>query len=130
MRLPGTILQGILARAALTLLRVYLGGVFVLSAWASLGSGSSGNSAADWIVWGKLLAGSALVLGLLTRLAAAGALVMAVYPLLTTPLELEILTRVEMAWACISVALLIGAAGRTLGLDAFLAKRWIRSSFW
>jgi uncharacterized membrane protein YphA (DoxX/SURF4 family) len=130
MRLPGTILQGILARAALTILRVYLGGVFVLSAGVGLANGYPGNPATDWIVWGKLLVGCALVLGLLTRLAAAGALVMALYPLLTWRLELEILTRVETAWACISVALLIGAAGRTFGLDAFLAKRWIRSPFW
>jgi hypothetical protein len=33
-------------------------------------------------------------------------------------------------WAIMSLALLLGAAGRTLGLDAFLAKRWPRSPFW
>ena len=130
MRLPGTILQGILARAALTFLRVYLGGVFVLSAWARLRNGYSGDPAADWIVWGELLVGCALVLGLLTRLAAAGALIIVLYPLLAEAPELETATRVELAWAGISVALLIGAAGRTFGLDAFLAKRWIRSPLW
>jgi uncharacterized membrane protein YphA (DoxX/SURF4 family) len=130
MRLPGTILQGILARAALTFLRVFLGGVFLLSAWAGFRNSYPGGPAADWILWAELLVGCALVLGLLTRLAAAGALVIVVYPLLAEPPELGILTRREIAWACISIALLMGAAGRTFGLDAFLAKRWIRSPLW
>lgn len=34
------------------------------------------------------------------------------------------------ARAVISLALLVGAAGRTLGLEGFLAKRWLRSPFW
>jgi uncharacterized membrane protein YphA (DoxX/SURF4 family) len=130
MRLPGTILQGILARAALTFLRVFLGGVFLLSAWVRLGNGHPADPAADWILWGELLLGCALLLGFLTRLAAAGALVIVLYPLLAEPPELGTLTRPEIAWACISIALLIGAAGRTFGLDAFLAKRWIRSPLW
>ena len=33
MRLPGTILQGILARSALTVLRIYLGSTFLVLAW-------------------------------------------------------------------------------------------------
>jgi hypothetical protein len=36
----------------------------------------------------------------------------------------------DAAFVAISLALLIGAAGRTLGLDAFLARRWPRSPFW
>jgi uncharacterized membrane protein YphA (DoxX/SURF4 family) len=130
MRLPGTILQGILARAALTFLRIYLGGVLLLSAWLRTQDGSSGPLAADWLLWSELLVGTALVLGLLTRLAATGALIIVLYPLLVERTGLEMVTRVETAWACISVALLLGAAGRTLGLDSFLAERWIRSPFW
>jgi uncharacterized membrane protein YphA (DoxX/SURF4 family) len=130
MRLPGTILQGILARAALTFLRVYLGAALLLSAWTRAQAGSSDLLAADWLLWSEVLTGTALVLGLLTRLAAAGALLIVLYPLLAERAGLELVTRVETAWACISVALLLGAAGRTLGFDGFLAERWSRSPLW
>jgi uncharacterized membrane protein YphA (DoxX/SURF4 family) len=130
MRLPGTILQGILARSALTFLRIYLGGAYVLLAWSQVRSAYSGEMGQAPLQWGELLVGVALVLGLLTRLAAAGALVLAIYPFLSHPPELLDALRAEPAWACIALALMVGAAGRTLGLDSLLAKRWMRSPFW
>ena len=157
MRLPGSILQGILARSALTLLRIYLGIVFLVSAWGKLergfapelerllGSGSGSiwyqhfaeqtilprvGPVASFIAWGELLVGCSLILGLGTRLAAAVGFLLALNLMLAegswfwTPLS------AYASWAMVSLALLIGAAGRTLGLDAFLAKRWPRSPFW
>jgi hypothetical protein len=36
----------------------------------------------------------------------------------------------DTAFGVVAVALLVGAAGRTFGLDALLAKRWPRSPLW
>ena len=74
--------------------------------------------------------GSALILGLLTRLSAAGALLMLVQRLSSQQLQLGVVEQPEVAWGCVALALIIGAAGRTFGLDALLAKRWARSPFW
>jgi hypothetical protein len=128
MRLPGTILQGILARAALAFLRICLGGVLVLRGWA----GTHQLEAAGTVLlpWAELLVGTALMLGLLTRLSAAGALLIAALPLFTKGVQLGILSQAGFAWACVALALMVGAAGRTLGLDALLARRWARSPFW
>jgi uncharacterized membrane protein YphA (DoxX/SURF4 family) len=126
MRLPGTILQGILASAALTFLRIYLGGVLVLQGW--LGTQQSGGLAL--LPWAELLVGGTLILGLLTRLSAAAALLIVAQSLFTKGLQLEILSQPELAWGCVALALIIGAAGRTFGLDALLAKRRARSPFW
>jgi hypothetical protein len=128
MRLPGTILQGILARAALTFLRVCLGGVLVLQGWA--GTHQLETGALPLLPWAELLVGSALILGLLTRLSAAGALLIAALPFFTKGLQLEMLSQPGLAWGCVALALIVGAAGRTFGLDALLARRWARSPFW
>jgi uncharacterized membrane protein YphA (DoxX/SURF4 family) len=128
MRLPGTIIQGILARAALSFLRIYLGGVLVLSAWSELQPGS--GSAAALVPWGELLVGSMLVVGLMTRLSAAGVIVLAVAEAPAGGSLASSLSSGEAARMCIAVALIIGAAGRTFGLDALLARRWVRSPFW
>ncbi len=142
MRVPGSILQGILARAALALLRVYLGAVFVLSGWPKLKHGvgpelaqlldraGGGGCVGGLIGWGELLVGFCLILGLGTRLAAAlGPLLAATY-MLAEGWRPWILSDPYASWAMLSLALLIGAAGRTFGLDAVLAKRWPRSPFW
>ena len=128
MRLPGSILQGILARAALTFLRICLGGVLVLQGW--LGSQQHEVGGLALLPWAELLVGSTLILGLLTRLSAAGALLMTVQPLFTQGFQLGLIPQSELAWGCVALALIIGAAGRTFGLDALLAKRWARSPFW
>jgi uncharacterized membrane protein YphA (DoxX/SURF4 family) len=130
MRLPGTILQGILARAALTFLRIYLGGVFLLSAWVRLQDGYAGDANGALIVWGELFVGATLLLGLLTRLSAALAVVLTIGIGLARNPPLWSLFSAESAWACIAIALMLGAAGRTFGLDGLLARRWARSPFW
>lgn len=128
MRLPGIILQGFLASAALTFLRICLGAVLVLQGWLGTQQYEAGGLAL--LPWAKLLVGSTLILGLLTRLSAAGALLIEAQPLFTTGLQLGIISQPELAWGCVALALIIGAAGRTFGLDALLAKRWARSPFW
>ncbi len=136
MSLPGEILQGIVARWALVLLRIYLGTVFLVAALPKIqqdfGPGLPYPPAfAALVNWGELLAGLLLILGLLTRLSAAVACLLALNYMFakgawfwTTP------SSNDAAFVAISLALLIGAAGRTLGLDVFLARRWPRSPFW
>jgi len=128
MRLPGTILQGILARAALTFLRLGLGMVLVLQGWVGFQQHDAGGIAL--LPWAEVLVGSTLILGLLTRLSAAGALLMLVQRLFSQQLQLGVVEQPEVAWGFVALALIIGAAGRTFGLDALLAKRWARSPFW
>jgi uncharacterized membrane protein YphA (DoxX/SURF4 family) len=131
MRLPGAILQGILARAALVLLRVYLGVVFLLTGIQQLRTGApipAGLLVPDLILWGEILVGAALILGLFTRLAAvAGLLLLANYLLAEGSWDL---TSARIALGVIALAIMIGAAGRTLGLDGLLARRWPRSPLW
>ena len=128
MRLPGTILQGILARAALTFLGLGLGMVLVLQGWVGFQQYDAGGIAL--LPWAAVLVGSTLILGLLTRLSAAGALLMLVQRLFSQQLQLGVVEQPEVAWGFVALALIIGAAGRTFGLDALLAKRWARSPFW
>ena len=160
MRLPGEILQGILARAALALLRVYLGLVFLMAAIPRL----LGDSTAELTgflegkamersplfyreflqdvvlpnaqlfgalaTWGGLVVGILLMLGLLTRLSAAVALLLTLNFMLAKGAWPWTPSSNDAAFAAMSLALLIGAAGRTFGLDAVLARRWPRSALW
>ena len=156
MRLPGSILQGILACAALTILRIYLGLVFLVSAWSKLADSYTPELTrllegaahpfyqefarrvmlprvalfAMLIAWSELLVGTTLVLGLLTRISAALALLLAVNFMFAEGGWFWTASSSYAAFAVVALALLIGAAGRTLGLDVFLAKRWPRSPFW
>ena len=160
MRLPGEILQGILARAALTLLRVYLGGVFLIAAIPKLRKdftpGLTGfveqkalehshlfyreflqevvlpnaQLFATLVTWGEFLVGVTLILGLLTRLSATVALLLTLNYMFAKGAWPWTPSSNDAAFAAISLALAIGAAGRTLGLDAMLANRWPRSPFW
>ena len=160
MSLPGQVLQGILARGALVLLRVYLGVVFLVAALPKLPQdftlGLTGfvqqvglqkahqfyrpfleqvvlpNAPvfAALVTWAELLVGVTLVLGLLTRFSAAVAAVLTLNYMFAKGAWFWTPSSNDAAFVAISVALLIGAAGRTLGLDAFLARRWPRSAFW
>jgi thiosulfate dehydrogenase [quinone] large subunit len=160
MRFPGSILQGILARAALTFLRIYLGIIFLLAAWPKVQEDFAPGLTrfldqvaltkghpfyqpfirevviphttlfATLIVWGELLVGISLVLGLATRLSAVTALLLTVNYMLAKGAWPWTPSSNDAAFAAIAVALIVGAAGRTLGLDAFLAKRWPRSPLW
>ena len=129
MRLPGSVLQGILARAALVFLRVYLGVVLVTGAVQELQHGPA-LGLAGALSWGQVVVGAALVLGFLTRFAAAVVLVLAVNALVVAEGVGWNLASSPAAWAAIALALLIGAAGRTAGIDAALARRWSRSPLW
>ncbi len=82
------------------------------------------------VSWGEVLLGIALVLGLCTRLAAAAALLLTVNYMFAKGNWPWYPSSNDAAFAAISLALLIGAAGRTLGLDIFLAERWPRSPLW
>ena len=160
MRLPGEILQGILARAALVLLRVYLGVVFLIAAVPKvLGDFTPGLTAfleqrameqshpfyrgflqevvlpnthliAALVTWGESLVGVLLILGLMTRLSATVALLLTLNYMFAKGAWPWTPSSNDAAFAAISLALVIGAAGRTLGLDSILARRWPRSPFW
>src|SRR5512145_1573052 len=108
MSLPGVILQGILARAALVLLRIYLGAVFLIAALPKLSLDftptlvgflervalqkghpfyqefvrqvllPNASAVAVLVSWGELLVGVTLILGLATRLSAAIALLLTI----------------------------------------------------
>ena len=132
MRLPGAILQGILARTALVLLRIYLGVIFLWAAWPKVTGGLRLDTwpVTGLIPWGELLVGVTLVLGLFTRLAAALALLLVanrIYAAGAWPWDPA---SNDVAFAVIAGALLIGAAGRTFGMDALLARRWPKSPLW
>ena len=160
MRLPGEILQGILARAALVLLRVYLGVVFLIAALPKLQADfTPGLTAfleqraleqshpfyqgfleevvlpntqlfAALVTGGEFLVGVFLILGLLTRLSATVALLLTLNYMFAKGAWPWTSSSNDAAFAAVSLALVIGAAGRTLGLDSMLAKRWPRSPFW
>jgi len=160
MRLPGEILQGILARAALTLLRVYLGAIFLIAGLPKLRQDFTphlvrfleqvGLVQGHWfyqefiravvlpnarlfaslVSVGECLVGFLLVLGLCTRLAAVGALLLVVNYMLAKGAWFWTPSSNDAAFSLIAIALLIGAAGRTLGVDTVLARRWPRSPLW
>jgi thiosulfate dehydrogenase [quinone] large subunit len=159
-RLPGEIIQGILARAALVVLRVYLGVVFSLASLPRLQRDFTpefvgflnqvamerGHSFyqefvqrvvlpnatvfSGVITWGGLVVGVTLILGLLTRFSAALALLLALNYMFAKGAWFWTPWSSDAAYVTIALALLIGAAGRTFGLDSLLARRWPRSPFW
>jgi uncharacterized membrane protein YphA (DoxX/SURF4 family) len=159
MRVPGEILQGILARAALVLLRVYVGLVFLVKSlpglrgdmpehWAVTGGTRLQHGPAvarqifqnvvvpnaeffrSLISWGQLSIGVFLIVGLMTRLWAAAALVLCVGYTLGEQAGPWTPGNPIGSLAVMSLAILLGAAGRTLGVDSTLARRWPRSPFW
>jgi len=160
MSLPGEVLQGILARGALALLRVYLGVVFLIAALPKLGRdftpGLTGfveqvgltrghpfyqqfleqvvlpNAAffALLVTGAELFVAVTLILGLMTRLSSSVALILALNYMFAKGAWFWTPSSNDAAFAAIALALLIGAAGRTLGLDSFLARRWPRSPLW
>ncbi len=160
MSFPGVVLQGILARAALVVLRVYLGVIFLLMALPKVQGDftsrfmsfleqvalqkahpfyqefvqavvvPSASIFASLVSWGELLVGISLILGLLTRVSAVVALLLVLNQLLAQGEWFWTPYSHDAAYFAIALALLIGAAGRTLGIDAFLARRWPRAPFW
>lgn len=157
MRLPGEIIQGILARGALVLLRVYLGVVFLLAALPKLQRDSglrflqqraldaghtfyrpfvemvlipNSTVVAPLVGWVEALVGVTLIAGLLTRFSAGLAMVLALNYMFAEGAWFWTPGSYDGAFFVIALALLIGAAGRTLGVDSMLARRWPRSPLW
>lgn len=160
MRLPGEIIHGIFARGALVLLRVYLGVVFLLAALPKLQRESGSDLAdflqqramdsghpfyrpfvetvllpnstivAPSVGWIEALVGVTLIAGLLTRLSAGFAMVLALNYMFAKGAWFWTPWSYDAAFFVIALALLIGAAGRSLGMDAMLARRWPRSPLW
>jgi TQO small subunit DoxD len=129
MRIPALVAQGILARAALAFLRVYLGMAILIRAWDELRAGVTPLMSLS-LSWAGVVLGVALIVGCLTRLTAAVVLVLSISNLVQAgPAEWS-LAAGDANFAAISIALLLGAAGRTAGLDALLARRWPRSPLW
>ena len=79
---------------------------------------------------GELLVGVLLIVGLLTRLSATVALLLTLNYMLAKGAWPWTPSSNDAAFAAISLALVIGAAGRTFGMDSMLAKRWPRSALW
>ena len=129
MRLPASVVDGILARAALAFLRVYLGLAILIRAGDELRAGIAPLLSASWS-WVGVVLGVALMVGCFTRFTAAVVLVLSINNLVQAGREAWSSAGSDAAFAAISIALLLGAAGRTAGLDALLARRWPRSPFW
>jgi uncharacterized membrane protein YphA (DoxX/SURF4 family) len=157
MRLPGEIIQGILARGALVMLRFYLGMVFLLSALSksevdpgsdllrqrALETGHAfyrpfvesvllpnSTVVAPVVGWVEAFVGVTLMVGLATRFSAALAVVLALNYMFAKGEWFWTPWSYDAAFLVIALALLIGAAGRTLGVDTMLARRWPRSPLW
>src|SRR5262249_26080618 len=160
MNLPAQVLQGVLARGALVLLRLQLGVVLLVAGIPKVRGDFTPRLTrflenvalqdghpfyqefvrsvvvphvgvfAALISWGEVLTGAALVLGLATRFASAAALLLLVNYLFAKGNWFWTPSSNDAAYIAISVALLIGAAGRTLGVGAFLARRWPRGRLW
>ena len=160
MSLPGQVLQGILARGALVLLRAYLGTIFLVAVLPKLQQDFTPhltgyiqqvsleralpfyrqfleqvvlpNAAvfATLVTGAELFVGITLVLGLLTRFSAAVAVILTLNYMLAKGAWFWTPSSNDAAFVAIGLALLIGAAGRTLGVDAFLARRWPRFPLW
>jgi uncharacterized membrane protein YphA (DoxX/SURF4 family) len=160
MSLPAQFLQGILARAALTFLRIYFGVILLVAgipkhqsdftprliAFLNEVALVKGHAFyqefvrgvvlphvqifAGLVSWGEVLVGMALVLGFCTRFAASAGLLLTLNYMFAKGNWPWYPSSNDAAFAAISIALLLGAAGRTLGLDIFLAERWPRSPLW
>ena len=160
MNLPAQVLQGVLARGALVLLRLQLGVILLVAGIPKL-RGDFTPEVADFLrkvalvdghpfyqefvrsvvlphvgafamldSWGEVLIGAALVLGLATRFASAAAILLLLNYMFAKGAWFWMAWSNDAAYVAISLALLIGAAGRTLGVDEFLARRWPRCPLW
>lgn len=81
------------------------------------------------IAWGECAVGLALLLGAGTRLAAAGVLVLAASRLIARG-DWIFSSGLEPALFALGLAVLLGAAGRVYGADAYLARRWPHGWLW
>ena len=79
---------------------------------------------------GELTVGALLLTGAATRLASLGAMFLLVNYMLAKGLWFWQASSNDAAFFAIALALLLGAAGRTFGLDRYLAERWPAVPLW
>ncbi len=160
MVLPAEVRNGTRARVALALMRVFLGVILLVAVTGKLKADFTPMLAgfvsstlpkahpalyqrflehtvlphahlfAMLITAGELLAGVALVLGVATRLAAFAALLMMLAYMLAKGMWFWSPGSADAAFLMIAFALIIGAGGRSFGIDAMLARRWPGSWLW
>lgn len=82
------------------------------------------------VTLGELIIGIALLIGLCTRLAAFGTLLLKAAHWLSTGIAPPSSAGLDEALFLIALVLLICRAGRIAGVDAALARQWPRSPLW
>ena len=85
---------------------------------------------ATLVSWGELLGGIALITGTATRLTSAMTILMLLTYLLTKGAKLWQPSSNDAPMMFIALVLLLGAAGRTLGVDRYLAAKWPKILLW
>lgn len=160
MVLPAEVRSGVRARWALAITRVYLGVIFLVAVGPKLRSDFTPSLTgfvsgtlpkahpafyqrfleqvvlphahlfAVLVMVGELLVGVMLVLGIATRLAAGVALLMTLCYMLAKGQWVWSPGSSDAAFAVIAVALIVGAGGRSFGMDGMFARRWPGSRLW
>jgi thiosulfate dehydrogenase [quinone] large subunit len=82
------------------------------------------------VAYGELLVGIALVLGITTRLAALAGIVMTLNYMLVKGATLWMASSNDAAFSFIGLVVMLGGAGRALGMDYFLARKWSKIPLW
>ncbi|MFQ5817872.1 MAG: DoxX family protein [Terriglobia bacterium] len=82
------------------------------------------------VSWGEVLVGAALLLGVVTRLAALMGIVMTGNYLLAKGVSWLAASSHDALFILMLLVVLLGAAGRAYGVDYFLAKRWPQWPLW
>lgn len=148
------------ARYALTILRVFLGVIFAVAVWPKLPPGFEYRLApfltgfamqnghpfyraflssvvlphisvfATLIKAGETCVAIGLITGTATRVAGVVAMFLVTNYMFAKGLWWWTPSSNDAADFMIALALVIGRAGRTLGIDAWLARRWPKAPFW
>ena len=82
------------------------------------------------VVWGEILVGATLLLGLVTRWSAFWGMFMTANYLLAAGFTSPSADGINKVFIAACFALLITAARRVLGADFFLARRWSKAPLW
>lgn len=85
---------------------------------------------AGLVIAGELVTGLALVTGTATRLAAGVAVFLTLNYLFAKGNWFWTPSSNDAAFIFIGLVLLLGRAGRTLGVDSYLGRKWPKSLFW
>jgi thiosulfate dehydrogenase [quinone] large subunit len=85
---------------------------------------------AGLVAWGELIGGLALITGTATRLVSAAVIVMLGSFLLTKGATLWQSSSNDAPMMFIALVLMLGGAGRMLGVDRYLAEKWPKVFLW